>query len=101
MLNGVPTSAGSALSPEAEQRTEELVELLVARTFANKQETLGAETREMETCGEAGRRLTSQRKASCIPTAPHSSLLGLRHSPPCLSGGTPQRHLKQASSPFA
>lgn len=42
MLNGVPTSAESAVSPEAEQRTEALVELLVARTFANKQETLGA-----------------------------------------------------------
>lgn len=38
--------------------TEELVELLVARTFANKQETLGAEaeSNEMRTYEKAGTR---------------------------------------------
>lgn len=44
----------SVFPPGAEQTAEELVELLVARTFTDKQETLAAETRVMKTYGEAG-----------------------------------------------
>lgn len=43
-----------SLPPGAEQTAEESVELLVARTFTDKQETLAAGTRVMKTHGEAG-----------------------------------------------
>lgn len=94
MVKSVPTRTGAAFPPEAEQMMEELVELLVARTFANKQETLGVETRVMKTVEKQGRGMKSQRNASWVLAAPDSSLLGFRHFPPCLSEGTLQRHLK-------
>lgn len=99
-VNSVPASTESALSPRAEQTMEELVELLVARIFTNKQETLAAETRVMKTYGEAGMGREKPKEGFPGLAASESSLLEFRHSPPYGSGVTLQSHLKQAS-PFA
>lgn len=82
--------------------TEELVELLVARTFANKQETLGAETRVRKTYGDTGTKSDDPKGGflgSWQRPIPASWDSGISH--PAGHRSTLQRHLKQASSPFA